>query len=1026
MDVNVQRYPLDLTGNSPLNLVSDEQRLLQGDKDRLLTPHGGAFYFDTVSIYDIDNNKPLNKDQYRPALYFEEPTERSNRPVYAGIVITDREVSNNVRLTYQTVGGDYSSIAPAIIDAMDDLDLNEREVQWGKILGRPEFLPPESHLTDIVDIYGWEFLVNLMKKIHTALVVGDGASHDEIFNMLQNRLDKLNDYFDQVLANLEDHKNDNNDPHDVTKVQVGLGNVDNFAEATNSDMADESGVENKFVTPARLHWLIGQQWQPDYDAHLTDYTNPHNVTKAQVDLGNLNNYPIATNALTITGENDFTYIHPLGMRFAIAEQGGALVNQHIADKENPHDVTKVQVGLGNVANYDVADEATAREGLSDSHYLTPYTLSVGIDTLVGDALSSHTGNFNNPHKVTKEQLGLGNVDNVSLAEMDAAFEESGEMGGVNLDGENRYYQAEDIDLTITNFHVGSSYGIETPVGDISVVNGVLTGNVLKNSPLGDQPLTVYKDGKPRTVNLHIAFSGVEKPSITWPQVTGNMPRVPIDFDLRSTPFGVIPNDSFDSHRHSVWQVATDSNFSSRLIDQLSKSDLTEKSLKNMPSDTRLYARVKHAGYRVSDSPWSDAFIIDTMRIAKPSVSASGRTSDGRITREFNMVGSPYDGDANHVRSQWRIRDASDSIVYDVQSTKDLTSHNPYNNGFRPGSDVGLKLQVRYQSDGAGWSDWSDRYQLQVMRRKVTQWTTSRETSRTTERMSSYTTRFNTSRDTQVYMERNTSYTTDRSTNKESTWTTRWTTNFTTSWTASRTTSKTTFFNRSTNYGSTTSFTTNWTTSKTTSRSTSRRKTRSTQYTSAYMQYTFTERQTDILRSTSKTTSRNTYSGGGGGGCISLDTKVLLATGGSVSAGDLKVGDVLKGLDIEGVIDESQDNWRTWSTEYLPETNFVDVTIKSIDRDWFRAGYLINDTLTITKQHEVLANKGDGWTWYDVRDVELGDIMLDVDAQEVLVESIVYVSGEFDTVSIDVEESDTYFAGGLLVHNIQKGGVEIKK
>ena len=155
MDVNVQRYPLDLTGNSPLNLVSDEQRLLQGDKDRLLTPHGGAFYFDTVSIYDIDNNKPLNKDQYRPALYFEEPTERSNRPVYAGIVITDSEVSNNVRLTYQTVGGDYSSIAPAIIDAMEDLDLNEREVQWGKILGRPEFLPPESHLTDIVDIYGW-------------------------------------------------------------------------------------------------------------------------------------------------------------------------------------------------------------------------------------------------------------------------------------------------------------------------------------------------------------------------------------------------------------------------------------------------------------------------------------------------------------------------------------------------------------------------------------------------------------------------------------------------------------------------------------------------------------------------------------------------------------------------------------------------------------------------------------------------------------------------------------------------------
>ncbi|MAP21387.1 MAG: hypothetical protein CL582_10670 [Alteromonadaceae bacterium] len=910
---------------------------------------------------------------------------------------------------------------------MEDLQLNEREVQWGRILGRPEFLPPESHLTDIVDIYGWEFLVNLMKKIHTALVVGDGASHDEIFAMLQHRLDLLNDYFDQVLENLANHANDNNDPHDVTKIQVGLSEVDNFAEATNSDMADESGVTNKFVTPARMHWLIGEQWVPDYTQHLEDYTNPHQVTKAQVGLGQLNNYPMASNALTITGENDFTYIHPLGMRFAISEQGGVLVDQHIADKENPHEVTKAQVNLGQVVNYGLASESIASQGLSDSHYLTPYTLKVSIDNLVGDALSSHTGNFNNPHKVTKQQLGLGNVDNVSLAEMDAAFEAAGEMGGINLDGENRYYQAEDIDLMITNYHVGSSYAVETPVGDISVVGERFTGQIVNNSPLGNQPFTIYKDGKARTVTLHIVFSGVEQPTITWPAVTGNMPRVPIDFDIKTTPFGVRPYDSFDSHRHSVWQVATDANFSNRLIDQLSKTELTSKAVKGMPSDTRLYARVKHAGYRVTDSPWSETYIIDTMRIAKPAVTASGREADGRITREFTMVGSLYDGDEDHIRTQWRIRDASGTVVYDVQSTSDLTKHNPYNNGFRPGSDVGLQLQVRYQSSGAGWSSWSDRYQLQVMRRRVTQWTTSKQTSRTTERMSTYTTQFNTSRNTQVYMERNTSYTTNRQTFKDSVWNTNWTTSFTTSWTASRTTSKTTFFSVNTNYNASTSYTTSWSTSKSTSRTTSRQGTRNTQYVSSYMQYTYSYRTTDTVRSTSKTTSRNTYSGGGGGGgCISLDTKLWLASGETILAGDVKVGDVLRGVNIEGMIDESIDGWRDWTTQSLSKPTYVDVTVRSVERDWFRAGYLINDTLTITKQHEVLANKGNGWSWFDVRDLEVGDIMLNEELEEVLIETMVYVTGEFDTVSIDVEEYDTYFAGGLLVHNIPGGGVVVKK
>lgn len=60
----------------------------------------------------------------------------------------------------------------------------------------------------------------------------------------------------------------------------------------------------------------------------------------------------------------------------------AAVPSHIADKSNPHGVTKEQVYLGNVDNVKQA----------------PYT---------------HVTDKSNPHGVTKAQVGLGNVDNTS-------------------------------------------------------------------------------------------------------------------------------------------------------------------------------------------------------------------------------------------------------------------------------------------------------------------------------------------------------------------------------------------------------------------------------------------------------------------------------------------------------------------------------------------------------------------------------------------------------------------------------------
>lgn len=69
---------------------------------------------------------------------------------------------------------------------------------------------------------------------------------------------------------------------------------------------------------------------------------------------------------------------------------------------NPHQVTKDQVGLGNIPNAISNDPTT-----NSSDILATTTLTHQIQT----QLDTHENNKDNPHEVTKEQVGLGLVDN---------------------------------------------------------------------------------------------------------------------------------------------------------------------------------------------------------------------------------------------------------------------------------------------------------------------------------------------------------------------------------------------------------------------------------------------------------------------------------------------------------------------------------------------------------------------------------------------------------------------------------------
>ena len=89
------------------------------------------------------------------------------------------------------------------------------------------------------------------------------------------------------------------------------------------------------------------------------------------------------------------------------------VNQHIANKSNPHAVTKTQVGLGNVN-----DTSDANKPVSTAQ-ATAIANAKAAGTAAQTSIDNHAGRKDNPHSVTRTQLGLATTDNVVFAKTTA-------------------------------------------------------------------------------------------------------------------------------------------------------------------------------------------------------------------------------------------------------------------------------------------------------------------------------------------------------------------------------------------------------------------------------------------------------------------------------------------------------------------------------------------------------------------------------------------------------------------------------
>lgn len=400
-------YPFDPTGVAPSNLVPNERQIIPSANSKgfiIIVPFKAPYFRSSLKVIYVPNGRELVEGvDYYCTHYFYDATAKIGQPIYGSITMIDKTLVGSVSLTYQTIGGDWTLDEAEIERILAQTMLDPRKATWEQIVDLPFQFPPVDHPHDVNDEMGrFERVVEACYDIAAAIeAAGQGAS--------------------------ESHINNRNNPHEVTAAQVGLGSVLNAPMATPQEAID-GNIVARYINPVTLKAAVMAQVGNAVAAHLSDQNNPHQTTKGQVGLGSVPDLAMATLQEAVDGALANRFMNPAGTLAQINARLSATLTVHEDRRDNPHGVTAGQVGLGFVPNYPMATPQQAIAGMATDAFMSPALVKLFNDSYIGDTLYGHIADHENPHAVTKQQVGLGNVVNLPLASLVDAVEGTSDSG----------------------------------------------------------------------------------------------------------------------------------------------------------------------------------------------------------------------------------------------------------------------------------------------------------------------------------------------------------------------------------------------------------------------------------------------------------------------------------------------------------------------------------------------------------------------------------------------------------------------
>jgi hypothetical protein len=278
--------PFDPQGDSVNNRARAEAKDLNqqaGNPYRIIVMDKGHFYVEGLEVRESTGRLLDLHDDYQVTALNPEVVKLTGKEACALIVITNPKVKPKLLIDAQMVGGQFCQLSSAIEQMALGVLNSTRNVWYKNITGRPDRFPVNGHLHGIWDLYDFDEWVVPLQRIVTRIL----NKSKEAFAVLDRDVSAayvdMNASLDYVHARFMAHLADTNNDHQVTKKQVGLEFLQNFPVATETQArALGETITTAYMTPLRTQQHMAGNWQVHLNAHLQARNNPHNVNYTQL------------------------------------------------------------------------------------------------------------------------------------------------------------------------------------------------------------------------------------------------------------------------------------------------------------------------------------------------------------------------------------------------------------------------------------------------------------------------------------------------------------------------------------------------------------------------------------------------------------------------------------------------------------------------------------------------------------------------------------------------------------------------
>ena len=412
--------PIDLVGNEPANRVVDELHDLNTLHSTFIVPIWGAFYKDSLVIYDVTNSAVVVDTKYDFMDLHLDATMKSGKSVYEFIRITDDTVGKLLKISYQALGGSGSRHRENLITWLHQRQVNSGAVDWNEVTDKPKAYHPAFHNHILNHIFGLEYITNELERVKQAIVAGNDSAYQSFIDMLdhkfQSAMTQVDNAITQILTDrLNDFKNS------VRGAGIGLSNIINSPLMTRPEAKSiaDPGFDSLFVNAMPKNYVSLNSLDAFKDYALTvivptrytrlgqitnEYIRPTKAGFLELLDGGIGIIPSKQKVADESIEFDF-HVYPKDCN-ATDE---FFVERVITNNSNAGGVFM----LRSTTNFDTYIGLLINDACHEKITWNKLFVEGELDTFI-KTVTDHFLDDKNPHEVDKKDIKLNNIENYKV------------------------------------------------------------------------------------------------------------------------------------------------------------------------------------------------------------------------------------------------------------------------------------------------------------------------------------------------------------------------------------------------------------------------------------------------------------------------------------------------------------------------------------------------------------------------------------------------------------------------------------